>query len=72
MASDDSVIEPGESGYISQVTVTNDGQMPTPLYSDFFIRCSDNQFVKCLNDSPLPRGILPGQHQVEVKSEFEI
>ena len=37
MVEDDSVIEPGEKGYISKVIVVNEGKMPSPKHSNIVI-----------------------------------
>jgi hypothetical protein len=32
---EDEVVEPGEEGYVTSLTIKNNGQMPSPIYQDF-------------------------------------
>ena len=32
---EDEVVEPGEEGYVTSLTIKNNGQMPSPIHQDF-------------------------------------
>lgn len=69
---DDNVIEPGEFGYISDVTIVNEGKMPTPKYHEFVVQCIENEYVLPLSSSSIEKNISPGTHINQLKSEFKI
>lgn len=39
---EDEVIEPGEKGYVTSLTITNSGLMPSPIHQDYFVSVLDN------------------------------
>jgi len=42
---EDEVIEPGERAFVTTVTLTNAGMMPSPIHQDFFISVVDNPHI---------------------------
>ena len=42
---EDEVIEPGETGYVSSLTITNSGSMPSPIHQDFLVSVLDNSQI---------------------------
>lgn len=56
---DDGVVEPGERGLITSITLHNQGLMPTPVNQDFLMSIVDTPLIKGLNPLPIPRSIPP-------------
>ena len=42
---EDDVIEPGEKGFVTSVTIFNAGSMPAPIHQDFFVSVVDNEHL---------------------------
>ena len=56
---DDDVIEPGEIGFISSLTIENAGLMPSPINSDFYVSVIDSKSVHGGSTHSIPRALEP-------------
>lgn len=43
---EDDVVEPGEKGFVTSVTLFNAGGMPAPIHQDFFVSVCDNDQIQ--------------------------
>jgi hypothetical protein len=51
--------EPGHSGYVSRVKISNIGMMPSPLHSDIALKIINNKWIQGGELRFIPRGIPP-------------
>ena len=56
---EDEVIEPGERGFVTTVTLFNAGLMPSPIHQDLFISVPDTPHIQGLGALQIPRAIAP-------------
>ena len=56
---EDEVIEPGERGFVTTVTLFNAGLMPSPIHQDFFVSVADTPHIQGLGALQIPRAIAP-------------
>ena len=42
---EDAVIEPGEKGFVTTVTLFNAGKMPSPIHQDLFVSVLDTENI---------------------------
>ena len=42
---EDEVVEPGEKGFVTTVTLFNGGKMPSPIHQDLFVSVLDTDNI---------------------------
>lgn len=59
MLDEDEVIEPGEIGIISSLTISNLGPMPSPMRNDLMAYVAENSNVVGISSLAIPTGLRP-------------
>ena len=56
---EDEVVEPGEKGFVTTVTLFNAGKMPSPIHQDLFVSVLDTDNIQGIGALQIPRALAP-------------
>ncbi len=56
---EDAIIEPGEKGFVTTVTLFNAGNMPSPIHQDLFVSVLDTDNIQGIGALQIPRALAP-------------
>jgi hypothetical protein len=56
---EDEVVEPGEKGFVTTVTLFNAGKMPSPIHQDLFVSMVDTENILGIGALQIPRALAP-------------
>ena len=67
---EDEVIEPGEQGFVTTVTLFNAGLMPSPIHQDLLVSVPETPHIQGLGALEIPRAIAP-KKKIDIPLKLE-